>query len=262
MLIAYCRPSASLRQAMRACASRCQSSLTSGSIPSASAVSPRQSSMSSRASFEGVTTGRQRASTAVRSDPPIDSVRQARTISASASASRPLVASASASRSDPMPVCGGSASKNANTVSGGIPDGICRSPARRRVCNPGQSGLRSRKSRYSSQFPAPSRSRVQVTRSRTAGLPVWSARPFASSQSPVAVASSASARSAACAVVCAAAGGCPPSQAASIISGKRETSDSMLGPRSTLLLLRHTTIACARSLPRRRARLAGSRIPD
>ena len=46
---------------MRACASRCQSSSTSGSIASASPVSPRQSSMSSRAACAAFSTSFQRA---------------------------------------------------------------------------------------------------------------------------------------------------------------------------------------------------------
>ena len=96
--------------------------------------------MSSRSRWKGVTSLRQRASTAVRSGPVIEYSRQARVISATASSSRPLVDSASASRSEPVPVCGGSAPKKAKTCSGGMPEGICRSPARRSVCSPGQSG--------------------------------------------------------------------------------------------------------------------------
>ncbi len=125
---------------MRAWASRCQSAPTSGSIASASAVRPRQSSMSSRASFEGETTVFQRASTAARSGPVIEKLRQARVISASASASRPVVDIAAERRSAPIPVCGTASLKKAKTSAGGMPDGICRSPARRRVCRPGQSG--------------------------------------------------------------------------------------------------------------------------
>ena len=61
---------------------------------------PRQSSMSSRSRWKGVTSLRQRASTAVRSGPVIEYSRQARVISATAASCRPLVDSASASRSD------------------------------------------------------------------------------------------------------------------------------------------------------------------
>ena len=145
-------------------------------MPSASAVSPRQSSMSIRASCDGATTGFQRASTAVRSGP------------SSRSSARP-------GRSPPRPRPRAAGRQRLGQPQRPDP-GLRRlgreeaedrrrrhprrhlplaGPAQRR--KPGQSGLRRRKSRNSSQFPAPSRSRVQVTRSCTTWLPVRSRAP-------------------------------------------------------------------------------------
>ena len=179
MLIRYCIPSASRRQAMRAWASRCQSASTSDIMPSASPVRPRQSSMSMRAWWWGATASRQRASTALRSGPVIEKSRQARTISAFASSSRPLVESASASRSEPMPVCGGWPAKKAKIWSGGWPEGICRSPARRSVASPGQSPCPSGRRRT-----PPSHPRRRAAASRAPGRRRSGCRPGAPAARP------------------------------------------------------------------------------
>ena len=177
---------------MRACASFCQSSSTSGSIASASLVSPRQSSMSSRSRWCGFSTSRQPASTAVRSGRVIENSRpgaddlglglrlRGRSPRAPRRAAASRCRSAAARAKKAMTSAGGSARRH-------LP--LAGAAQGRR--GPGQSGCAARKASYSSQFPAPSRSRVQSTMSFAIGLPVQAASVAASGQSPVAAASSA-----------------------------------------------------------------------
>ena len=237
---------------MRAWASRCQSSSTSRSIASASSVSPRQSSMSSRASCAGASTSRQSREHGGALRPGQRELAPG----AGDLGLRLRLAAARRQRLGEAQRAGAGLRRLAAEEGEGLVERqVLRhlplaGAAERREPRPVGMARRGRPP-YSSQVPAPSRSRVQSTMSLATGFPVQAARVAASSQSPVAVASSALARRSACDIGLRRGGG-RQSRATARQAGQAGTCWDLACSflKGRVLLLADYTIACAlKSLP-------------